>query len=636
MDETQHSEARKASGYLYAGLGALCLLTYYPLLPLGFADHDSMFIAIRMWSDESYLEWASKLAQRVGRWHYYYAVLIFGLPYLSTSFAYFKVVTLGLILLNAAIFFYALRKSGSSVAYAVLTFTMFLLTIQIGGNHSGLTSVIHVPAITLFLTFSILYFYLYMSSEKPIYLFASTVFYALALPLHETVVIYLTVHICLFWSMYPRPGFMVPLRSMKPLVPFAVLVMLYGAATLVYRQLHPSEYVGNTLTAEGFSVVDYFKAHFLYTIAAFPMYFFFDEKFTTIFQRYAEGYLEAGPDLRYVFSHLRAAWIIRATVFVAIGWLVLRQMTPTSYRRIGQMIGLGVLLTVIPNSLLSLNSHYQNMIISGTRISSHLTYFANFGVALILSGLVCLPIQWSSEKGWKWLNNALAIAVLALMGFVSLVTDFSNHYAAHMISMNRLKWEAMDAFMETDAFKALPEHSVLLAPSLWEGPYNPYYQITDYSGGHLVPEPKGSPSYWSKYIGVKTGRVIDVVQKVHEAVALLESDDEVGRTLIRVRYMPDSRYRRYVLGWGKVDRERPRLVEELTLLRSSGDRPSWIGADLAAPGAVEFVESETVIEAKTHHFIAELNTMLASDEGGLLTIRSPGINLSTVVIGYLQ
>ena len=117
----------------------LFVLTLAPVWPIGFTDHDSMYTAIRLWTEDSFIAWVGELARYQGRWHYYVSYPVAAIAFVSTSFFYYKAVSFASLIAAALAFYWAVGRISGSRSLARLTLLVYIVCMQLAPNHSLLT-----------------------------------------------------------------------------------------------------------------------------------------------------------------------------------------------------------------------------------------------------------------------------------------------------------------------------------------------------------------------------------------------------------------------------------------------------------------------------------------------------------------
>ena len=569
---TRSTRAHKRGWAVRVLFGAVLVLTLWPLWPIGYTDHDSMYTAIRVWTEDSYLAWVGELARHHGRWHYYISYSVVAVAFLVKSTLYYKAVALGAIAASALVYAWAVRRITGSAALGHLTLLAYLLSLQVSANHSFLTGYLGPPQlIVVGVALSYALFWKYLTEQDRPGLMGALLCYAVALTQHETVILYSVGHGGL-WLAATSPQWRWPTpRRAAPLYAVAATVAIYLAASFFYRAVHPTQYAGNAFSWEAFSVRGYLHTVYQFSLSALPGYNNFDDKFRMIFVHYATN-PSGGPfDVLGVGWAVGLRWVLRAAGALALLVAAARMIRPLRGKHTGALLAAGVVLWFLPNALIGVSPHYQQLALSGARIAAHMTYFSTFGIALILATLAHLALQAKRARG----------AALLLLGgatvCVSFANDYANHYVSVMQSELRTRWDFVDALVETPAFQDIPNGSTILAPGLWKVAYNPYYRLANFSGAHLLPAREGEAGYWTKYFRARGGLDVTVVERLGDATALEAIDaapvfylrflqDGVGDVPSAVLARLDAAY----------SENAPLVAEEFDLYYFDHDRPNYI------------------------------------------------------------
>lgn len=581
-------------------------------------------MAIRYWTEDNYFRWLPKLVNLQGRWHYYYDGILWIIPFLSTSFVYYKVVTIGALLLNAVVFYFVIARTTRSGSFAQFVLIVYLLSLQIGGNHSALVGYfVYKHVGMLCVAFSLLFFHKYLNNRRAVTLIWSSLLFALAVPIHETFVLYGAVHALLFVAHSAGSGERLRPKSFAAMAPFVLIGAAFVVATLAFRAAHPTQYAGNTFDRNALNAQRYIETLFVFTRSALPGFFFFDEKFRTVYHHYAAGFTARSSDLAYVLGDLRASWVIRAMVFSGLTVLVLRRAERLSGKALLVIGAVATLLVVIPNSLVSFSALYQDRALDRDFIGTHMTYLTNFGLALLMSAALWSPLRFLVRHRLQIVRVTTIVGLVLMSTFLSVITDFSNHYGAKMLGMHRQKWVAMDEFIRADVFARIPDGEVIFSPDLWSSVYNPYYHFSNYQGWHLVREPYTGETYWAKYIRAKTGRRIWVFGQWMFLHGFLVENPNPDRRFFYLRYAQEPAEPRQFIAVGEVTQDDREHADEVTIVSLSIPEP-WMITFEAAEGA-----------DVVHTHLAAGDTegaRLTRNRIGDFTIQAPRIDMRTIVV----
>jgi len=510
-----------------AAFALLMALTYAPLAGVGFTDHDSMDTALHVWKGpRAYFDWVWQLAVYHGRWHYLYSYLFAAAPFLLASFAYYKTVVYSSLAMNALLFYCVVRETTRSREFAGLTLAAFLISLQITTNHCLLTGYFvsfHVCAAFVMLSFLLLVRYCRAGGAPR--LWGSAAFFALALPFHETVLLYLAL-LGLTVLAHGRAYNWGLGRITKTLLPHAAWAAAFVVSSMVFRRMHPSEYVGNDFQWARFSLSAYVQTWITYTMSAYPGYFTLaDAEYAKLFDHFQHGLHTQAGTWTTLLVNMRPAWVLRAALTFGLAVVLLFRCESLTRKRFPLIAGAGLALLLIPHGVISLSRHYENLALKGERVSTHMSYLCAFGVALLLALALAVIVRATPLRRSAWTRGFTCACAGLMAAAISLCTSYSNHFVALSQRAQTQKWQLMNKFLASPTFDAIPEEACLIAPSLWEPSFNVYYSLKDFSGSHLIPATADTPNYWEAYCTVKTGKHLDIAGDRKELEALLDNAD---------------------------------------------------------------------------------------------------------------
>lgn len=227
-------------------------------------------------------------------------------------------------------------------------------------------------------------------------------------------------------------------------------------------------------------------------IAAFPGFrYFFNHNFIAEYCAAPWG----GPlDIIGLVKNIQALWFVKAVLAGGTVYALLRTIMVKAGVSLPALFLVAVYLTFAPGLPVSLVEKYQYMAKIGS-VGMINTYHSFFGITF---GLVTF-VLWLNKRlagdGNGWRRRMLVVIVPVLIAVFSILTDFSNHSYAVSQVQSQKKWESMDAFIASPAFKAIPPGSVIYAPSL-------FGQI----GIMGI-----FPPYWTDYVEYKTGGTSNIL-----------------------------------------------------------------------------------------------------------------------------
>ncbi|KPA13935.1 conserved hypothetical protein, membrane [Candidatus Magnetomorum sp. HK-1] len=528
----------------------LLILTCYPLLYSGFVHHDTMYAAIRLWSEDSYLNWLHSVSQVQGRFYMYVQGLLYTIPYLFKNFYYYKIITIGSICFSVVLFYHVIRTLTFSKTFANMSMLCLLISFQISTNHSPLSGYCFFHFGIIFELLSFLYFQNYLICRKPSYLVMSILLFTVTIFVHETMILYVLFIILIAYchSLYHKK----PLQwieYIKAVSPFIIVIVIYTVAYFVYMFFYPPQYPGCQLDSQTWSLINYFKSLWQYTISAFPSYLFFDKKYADFFNYYSNNTYGHENILWSLIASMKVEWIIRASISVYLSYHIMSNGNIISGNRKYLLLGItSLLLLFIPNSLICVSNVYQNYASQYERISTHMTYFSIFGVAVLMATIAFIGLDVIEKYKAMLLKTFWICFVSLIVALFSLCTDYSNSYVAHSQYLLREKWSSLNLFYQTKLFQNIPENSLVYSPSLWHSNFSVYFRQVNYSGSHHALEQVNKiQNYWEKYTYAMTGKRIQLTNDINKVI-----NANSGTDIYYLAYMQEDKDSKQYITFGKL------------------------------------------------------------------------------------
>jgi hypothetical protein len=528
-------------------LALLALLTVLPLIHSWYTTNDDAYFAIGI--DEG---WRSPWifdARRSGRIQHVLAGQLMPIAYGWGSYALGKAIGLATILSNVAALAVLVRVLTGDVRLALLAAVCFFAFVQNTWDHNLLTSYPFIigSALTAYLL-SVAAWWRALHGA-PRMAIVSVVLFAYGLFIYESFMTYAVVFPVMTLAVAGGPWTERLVRAIRtPHVPvlaaFVVLLVLFkvflhtpegqafNAAEQYEISLDPGR-VWKTLERLGAS--------------SMPMHYF--RAYRELVHDHYLGYGTYRPRLLEMFKVLDGAWLVKAAI---VGFLVWGLTTaPGTVRRRGLVAVIGLVLLVLSNLPLAVTTKYQSWTLEQFTRGYVPSYLAFFGVVLLLG----LALQ-ASVTGLARRSSAAArtaAAVLAAAAFlVSYGTDFLN---AHVVQTQRQvydRWAAVDAWIASPAFAAIPDGSLVLAPSLWDR----YPGATHVFG-----------DYWTRYVRHYGKKQVQIFEVPAEWWTASQTADP--RTLFHLRVIQERRDDATYLLFGPVASAAsgaPLGVTDLTLI----------------------------------------------------------------------
>ena len=262
-------------------------------------------------------------------------------------------------------------------------------------------------------------------------------------------------------------------RNGRYLIPYAVGIILWVAAWLWWRHIHPSHYEGSA--ADGsFSPTRIARTVWVYATGGAPFATLWNDTVIATAATFKEGF--------------GITWVVKAAA-VASGLILLAKIVarqpswPMPWR---YFLGASVLV-FLPVVLLGFTPKYQQWVQVGSRayVYSHFSYFA--WISLLV--LILIPLL-------QRFRSSIFLAILAILGGAgSIITDWSNYETNLQQKLSARKWETFERFLVSRAYAQVPEGSRVR------------YLGLDLARGIAVTD----HVYWTYYSKAKTGKNVEFV-----------------------------------------------------------------------------------------------------------------------------
>ncbi|MBI5453470.1 MAG: hypothetical protein HY956_02470 [Deltaproteobacteria bacterium] len=501
--------------FIIIALLVLGVFAFFPLLGAGLTTNDDMILQLNAGKD--LLTRALPWAKLNGRFHVFFQQILIKVPYLFESFAYYKTASLAPIALNVALLGIVVRQFTRSYYLSALTAAVFLSFLSNMWEHYLLTSFpfLYTTGIN-FLLLSLVFFHKNIEKQSRVYTVLSSVFFFLALLTYELFLTYLVLFLFLSVVYEGRgPGQGRAYGILRRMLPYLYPVALYLAAYFAFRYFFPSTYMGSKMGA--FTIPRFLRVIYQFSVSSLPTYVYYH------YQPYLSAYSGAFDGHRYSLIHIirnaRAEWAAKFIVLASLVFFILRARPPFSGLRSFLALGaVSAALFLMPPLLPAMTETYMSYVEKGL-LAHTVTYFSYFGAVLFFASSVIYLNQLLSKNRVISFFYMLTVALGA--GTIGMVTDYSNSAVSLSQSQSALKWRTFDYFLASEEFKAVPDGSVIYAPSLWQ-------QI----GFAAVYD-----AYWTDYISLRTGRNVIVTDRKED----MEAASSAGRPMYFLKYSQEKK-----------------------------------------------------------------------------------------------
>ena len=459
---------------MYSGVGLLYLLTFYPLINVGYTTNDETHIYYYFSYSLAHLYQEILNSIRLGVSVFYGSTrpnpsILLNFPLFSLVIASYNipvVMRLLSILLQGAniiLFGWLLARIFSSAEAAILGALAAILFIQNSWDHNLLTSyVVHLILFGVGQA-SFLLFCRYFDSQDKKLLKWSALLYFLSLS-YEVNLVYFPIFFVIALSraaaapsksaisreVWSKCKYVAVLVAVYLLVYF---YMRYAVNSSVPVDLKPLGLAGSANNA-GYNIAIHpgrilgmLEVIAATAMAALPGFrFFYNQQFII---KYSDFPCAPHFNLWCLMRGVKFSWIVRAIAAGGLSYHLLKNIKLKDVRLLGPIAAVGFYLIFAPGIPLSAVEKYQHLIRSGS-FGYINTYHSLFGVVVVFIAAV-LHINRKIEAGrlraitHKHFHILASILIMA----ISIMTDISNNAYTRSQVQSHCKWESVDRFLES-------------------------------------------------------------------------------------------------------------------------------------------------------------------------------------------
>ena len=581
-------------------IALLAILTCLPLVHSGYTTADDIYIGLGIqegWRSQGFVD-----AQRTGRFQHAVTGLLMPIAYGFGHYWLMKAFSIAAILSNVAAMFLALRLVTGSARFGLLAVVLFFAFVQNTHDHNLLTSYPFVLPLA-FTLFWLAVAAWWRALEGARWMgAASTVLFAGCLLTYENFITYTIVFPAMTAAVAPGSWAERARRAVRtPHLPLLVgmLLLIVGFRVLFHSEpgremMSAQEYTFNLDPRRIGAVLAQYGA------AAMPMRY--APLYRPLVSDFYLGFGAFRVTFRDIFEVVDAAWLVKALI-VAFLTAVLLLGRDSAVRRRGLVWLLVVTLLVLTNLPLAVTAKYQSWVID-SRTPGYLTvYFCVFGAVILFAMVFDGAVEWLWGRSRIAARAVAGVIVLATFA-LSYGTDVIN---AHVARSQRLIYErgkAMDAWIASPDFRALPEGSLILAPTLFE----------HYPGSTYVYD-----DYWSRYALHHGMKRLEILRPRDEWLKRAQAPDAAGR-LYYLRLLQDRRGDASIIVFGPVSARAgsPLASRELSVLAHARADRFRIAGQLfgteARCRARVFVNDRPSEATFTDHFVADIDRLRRAEE----------------------
>ena len=475
----------------------LAVMTFLPLLHSGYTTTDDAYVNLGVQEGRR----LSGLGDAVnsGRLQHVFSGHLVPLAYGWGNYWVMKSLSLAAILGSVASMFFAIRLLSASTRFATLAVVFFFAFIQNTYDHNLLTSYPFVPtaALTAF-WLSVATWWLALSGRKHMGILSVALFVC-SLLVYENFLVYACVFPVL--TVAARPGTWAERARRALWTPHLPATLAMLVAILGFRAWFHTGIGREMMTAEqyvvGLDVRRISKVIERFGASAFPLHY--SRVYRPVITDFFMGFGIFRVTLADLFKVIDAAWLVKALI-VAYLTATLTTGLVDPVRRRGVLWFVAFVLVVLTNLPLAITVKYQTWVIEDFTHGYLTTYFVFFGVVILLALLIEGAVSWLSSRS-RLTAQALGGVFAAAAFIVCYGTDVINAHVALTERRMYDKWQTVDAWIASPAFQAIPEGSLILAPTLFD-----HYPGTT----HLFDD------YWTAYVRLHGKKPVEVLHSRSE------------------------------------------------------------------------------------------------------------------------
>jgi hypothetical protein len=499
-------------------LAVVYALTLYPMIEIGYTMQDDVLLSLafetKSLSDSpiAYLIGSAvKESIYFGRVWVIYGTLMSYVPFYVHSLVYFKIIAFTSLTLNVVLFYLLLKRLFDSKHFAFLAVVCLIAFLQNSLHHNLITSfVAHFMTGLSTLLAALLCFDLHMEYRRRWQLIGAACLYFLSCFSYELFVLYFGLFFVLALRRIMKENSLEnPFAALRPaalfrhLLPVSVPLVVYLTIYVAYRIAFPTNYSGIEI---GFSPARYLESVHKLTIGALPASLYLRHHYDSIFAYVSENLTGHKSSLLYILANARAEWLVRGSL---LSFLVLMVLRDRPARLSARALGLVVLVCLglfwVPGILPALSIRYQILVQAGLPMYLVTTFSFYAFVPALAAVLVAVNGLNMAAALRRSLHALAVVSVFSL----SILTDYSNYHVGKLQGQIHRKWLIVDDFLSSPEFAAIPENSVMYAPTLWQD-------------SSLAPVVEVR-TYWQRYFRALTQKRVLVIKKESDFKRAMES-----------------------------------------------------------------------------------------------------------------
>ncbi len=402
----------------------LSLMMLAPMLESGYNSDDilnSMTKGVVLEDNQTVASYAFSILQN---WLFHegrifpLAVAFYSFFYYVTNLYLYKLIILGLIIVDLLVFGYFIQLLTKSRAIGYLAILVTPLFFQFRLYHDPILSFSGLlQTILLFVLCSLIFLQLYLRERKRYLLALSLLTYTVSLLTYEISYVFSCFHfIIIYFHLNPRKFF----PALKESLPYILLSFIFVLASILLRVYCGVPLSGGSAAGAytpNFNLTVYFATLLKQTSAAFPLSYYL---------------LNPQGIFNNTYAYLQNYFSLNI-IFIGIGYFVIametfRQIfTESAHEKnkitVKKVMLLGLSMLILPGVLIALSPKYQHEVYWGV---GYLPVFISyFGLTMLVVSVIYLAL--SKLKLTKQ-NSAflLSIALSASLGYVGILNYTNN------------------------------------------------------------------------------------------------------------------------------------------------------------------------------------------------------------------
>lgn len=477
------------------------LITLIPLFSTGITTYDdSAQQLLALDHSRSFFSIANSFAHGQGRFYFIYSTYLILIPYIVKSWIFIKGFAIGSILLNFIFLSIFVGKLFMNRYAAYLTFLLSCILLQNSWEHNLLNS---YPLVFTFgisaLLLSFILFLDYLNNKSKKLLIVSVIFYFLSLLSYETFLLYFPIYLILVFTSHNDPRSSIvskSVRTLRILTPYILASLIYLLLYTLYRKYNPSGYDGNQLG--GGSLQGFLKTVWVFGKTSTPFSYFLNDYYRTFINTYSLSLIGDSRNPIFIISNLNFSWLIKGLLVSYISmYLMTHIRTIKNFKRAVLLVVLSIAYIFIPTFLVALIPKYQVWAASGAAIAFTVTYFSYLSIILLFLGFLLLIGNLRTYVN-KLFYYFITFLIVAMLFVISVTHDYVNNHITTSQRQASLKWDAVDNWAKSPEFSAIPDNSLIYAPTLWN------YML--------------KPTYWQEYLKITANKRLTVTKNIDDLV----------------------------------------------------------------------------------------------------------------------